>query len=94
MASEFYERADSGSKGTHTMGSTADKASGLASGAIGKAKQRVGKVVGSDKLQAEGAAQEFKVDAQKLSPAPNWQSRTPRTKRQRRPTRTFESFRS
>ena len=65
MASEFYERANSGSEGTHTMGSTADKASGLASGAIGKAKQRVGKVVGSDKLQAEGAAQEFKVDAQK-----------------------------
>jgi uncharacterized protein YjbJ (UPF0337 family) len=47
------------------MGSTADKASGLANEAIGKAKQGVGKVVGSDKLKAEGAAQELKGDAQR-----------------------------
>jgi uncharacterized protein YjbJ (UPF0337 family) len=46
------------------MGSTADKASGLANEAIGKAKRGVGKVVGSDKLKAEGAGQELKGDAQ------------------------------
>jgi uncharacterized protein YjbJ (UPF0337 family) len=38
------------------MGSTADKASGLANEAVGKAKQGIGNVVGSDKLKAEGAA--------------------------------------
>ncbi len=47
------------------MGNTADKASGLANEAIGKAKLGVGKVVGSDKLKAEGAAQELKGDAQR-----------------------------
>jgi hypothetical protein len=41
--------------GTIIMGSTADKASGLANEAIGKAKQGVGNVVGSDKLKTEGA---------------------------------------
>jgi uncharacterized protein YjbJ (UPF0337 family) len=40
------------------MGSTADKASGLANEVAGKAKQGVGNVVGSDKLKSEGAAQE------------------------------------
>ena len=49
------------------MGSTADKASGLANEAIGKIKQGVGSAVGSDKLKAEGAAQELKGDAQKAS---------------------------
>jgi uncharacterized protein YjbJ (UPF0337 family) len=34
---------------------------------MGKAKQGVGSVVGSDKLKSEGAAQELKGDAQKLS---------------------------
>ena len=47
------------------MGSTADKASGLANEAIGKAKQGVGNVVGSDKFKAEGAGQELKGDAQR-----------------------------
>ena len=47
------------------MGSTADKASGLANEAIGKIKQGVGSAVGSDKLKAEGAAQELKGDVQK-----------------------------
>jgi uncharacterized protein YjbJ (UPF0337 family) len=47
------------------MGSTADKASGLANEAIGKAKQGAGTIVGSDKLKAEGAAQELKGDAQR-----------------------------
>jgi uncharacterized protein YjbJ (UPF0337 family) len=46
------------------MGSTADKASGLANEAIGKAKQVVGHLIGSDKLKTEGAAQELKGDAQ------------------------------
>ena len=47
------------------MGSTSDKAAGLANEAIGKAKQGVGNVVGSDKLKTEGLAQEAKGDAQK-----------------------------
>lgn len=47
------------------MGSTSDKASGLANEAIGNVKQGVGKVVGSDKLQTEGLAQEAKGNAQK-----------------------------
>jgi len=47
------------------MGSTADKASGLANEAIGKVKQGIGSVVGSEKLKEEGAAQELKGAAQK-----------------------------
>jgi uncharacterized protein YjbJ (UPF0337 family) len=54
-----------GNTGAAIMGSTADKASGLANEAAGKAKQGIGNVVGSDKLKAEGAAQELKGDAQK-----------------------------
>jgi hypothetical protein len=38
------------------VGSTANKASGLASEAVGKAKQGIGNVVGSDRLKTEGAA--------------------------------------
>jgi uncharacterized protein YjbJ (UPF0337 family) len=49
------------------MGSTADKASGLANEAAGKVKQGIGNAVGSDKLKAEGAAQELKGDAQKAT---------------------------
>jgi uncharacterized protein YjbJ (UPF0337 family) len=49
------------------MGSTADKASGLANEAAGKVKQGIGNVVGSDKLKEEGAAQELKGDAQKAT---------------------------
>ena len=57
--------ADAGDPlGVQIMGSTADKAAGIANEAIGKAKQGVGKAVGSDKLQAEGAAQELKGDVQ------------------------------
>jgi uncharacterized protein YjbJ (UPF0337 family) len=33
------------------MGSTADKAAGIANKAIGKAKQGIGSAVGSDRLQ-------------------------------------------
>lgn len=46
------------------MGSASDKAAGLANEAIGNVKQGVGKAVGNDRLQAEGAAQEAKGDAQ------------------------------
>jgi uncharacterized protein YjbJ (UPF0337 family) len=46
------------------MGSTSDKASGIANEAIGNTKQVVGKVVGSEKLEAEGVAQEIKGEAQ------------------------------
>ncbi len=48
------------------MGSTTDKVAGVTNQAVGKAKQGAGKLVGSDKLQAEGAAQEVKGGAQKL----------------------------
>jgi uncharacterized protein YjbJ (UPF0337 family) len=47
------------------MSGTTDKISGIANEAIGKAKQSVGSVVGSEKLKGEGAAQEIKGDAQK-----------------------------
>jgi uncharacterized protein YjbJ (UPF0337 family) len=46
------------------MGSTADKTKGSVNEAIGKAKQDIGKAVGSDRLQNEGAGQEVKGDAQ------------------------------
>jgi uncharacterized protein YjbJ (UPF0337 family) len=49
------------------MGSTGDKASGLANEAVGKAKQDIGNVVGSDKLKSEGAAQELKGEVQKAT---------------------------
>src|SRR5271170_5297834 len=51
--------------GVISMGSTADKASGLANEAIGKAKQGIGSAIGSDKLKGEGAAQEVEGAAQK-----------------------------
>ncbi len=48
------------------MSGNTDKAAGIANEAAGKIKQGVGRAVGSDKLQGEGAAQELKGDAQKL----------------------------
>ena len=47
------------------MGSTSDKAAGLANQAVGNVKQGVGKAVGNDRLRAEGAAQEVKGKVQK-----------------------------
>jgi uncharacterized protein YjbJ (UPF0337 family) len=47
------------------MGSTTDKIKGVANEAAGNVKQGVGRAVGDEKLQAEGAAQEAKGDAQK-----------------------------
>jgi uncharacterized protein YjbJ (UPF0337 family) len=49
------------------VGSTADKASGIANQAIGKTKQMVGRMVGSEKLRAKGIAQEIKGDTQRFS---------------------------
>ena len=46
------------------MGSMSDKASGIANEAIGNVKQGVGKVVGNEKLQAEGKLQEIKGEGQ------------------------------
>ena len=46
------------------MRSAGDRAAGLTNEAIGKAKQGIGKVVGSTDLQTEGAIQETKGDAQ------------------------------
>jgi len=46
------------------MGSTSDKAAGLTNEAVGNVKQGVGKLVGSEKLQAEGKVQEIKGEGQ------------------------------
>jgi uncharacterized protein YjbJ (UPF0337 family) len=51
--------------GVPIMSGTTDKISGIANEAVGKAKQGIGNVVGSEKLKGEGAAQELKGDAQK-----------------------------
>lgn len=47
------------------MSELTDKAKGLANEAAGKVKQGIGSATGSERLQAEGAAQEAKGDAQK-----------------------------
>jgi uncharacterized protein YjbJ (UPF0337 family) len=47
------------------MGSTKDKITGMANEAAGNIKQGVGKVVGSEKLQAEGKIQEIKGEGQR-----------------------------
>lgn len=49
----------------HSMGSTSDKAAGIANQAVGKAKEGVDKAVGNDRLQAKGASQEAKGKVQK-----------------------------
>ncbi len=46
------------------MGSMSDKAKGMANEAAGNVKQGIGKLVGSEKLQAEGKAQELKGEGQ------------------------------
>lgn len=46
------------------MGSTADKVSGYANEAAGNIKKNVGKAVGSEKMEIEGAVQELKGEAQ------------------------------
>ena len=52
-------------KGFNMSGNT-DKAAGMANEDAGKIKQGVGKAVGSDKMQSEGAGQKAKGDAQQL----------------------------
>lgn len=47
------------------MSSATDKATGLANQAAGNVKQAVGKAVGNDRLQAEGAGQKAKGKVQK-----------------------------
>ncbi|MBC7586037.1 CsbD family protein [Tardiphaga sp. vice352] len=47
------------------MSATTDKIKGTANEAIGKAKQGIGEMTGSDKLKGEGLAQEAKGDIQK-----------------------------
>jgi uncharacterized protein YjbJ (UPF0337 family) len=49
------------------MSGNSDKAAGATNVAIGKAKQGIGNVVGSDKMKSEGATQELKGDAQKTT---------------------------
>lgn len=48
------------------MSGNSDKASGIANEVAGKVKQGIGKAVGSDKMQGEGASQELKGDAQQI----------------------------
>jgi uncharacterized protein YjbJ (UPF0337 family) len=66
LSIEVFERSHPGSaKEIIIMGSTSDKITGIANEAVGNLKQGVGKAVGSDKMRAEGAAQEAKGTAQK-----------------------------
>jgi uncharacterized protein YjbJ (UPF0337 family) len=46
------------------MSSTSDKIKGIANEAVGNLKQGAGKMVGNDKLRAEGIVQERKGEAQ------------------------------
>jgi uncharacterized protein YjbJ (UPF0337 family) len=46
------------------MSSTSDKIKGMANEAAGNLKQAAGKVVGNDRLRAEGIVQERKGEAQ------------------------------
>lgn len=46
------------------MSSTTDKIKGATNEAIGNAKQGIGKLVDSDKMQVEGVVQERKGEAQ------------------------------
>ena len=49
------------------MSATSDKAAGMANEAAGNIKQGLGKAVGSEKMQAEGIAQETKGNAQQAA---------------------------
>ncbi|WP_422010663.1 CsbD family protein [Reyranella sp.] len=46
------------------MSSTTDKIKGVTNEAVGNAKQGIGKMVDSDKMQVEGVIQERKGEAQ------------------------------
>ena len=46
------------------MSGDTDKAAGVANDLVGAAKRNIGEAVGSDKLEAEGAAQQIKGKAQ------------------------------
>ena len=48
-----------------SMSGTGDKIKGYANEAVGNLKQGVGKLVGSEKMQTEGAVQELKGEGQK-----------------------------
>jgi len=48
------------------MSSTTDKIKGNTNEVVGKGKQSIGKAVGNDRLQGEGAAQEVKGKVQNL----------------------------
>lgn len=53
--------------GVTYMGSRTDKVSGIANQAIGKTKQVIGKLIGSNKLEAKGVAQEIRGNAQHVA---------------------------
>ena len=53
-----------GTREETTMGEFTDKAKGLANQAVGKAKQGIGKMTGSESTEAEGTAQKTKGHAQ------------------------------
>lgn len=46
------------------MSSTTDKAKGYANKSAGKAREKIGAAIGSDKMQAKGTAQTLKGEAQ------------------------------
>jgi uncharacterized protein YjbJ (UPF0337 family) len=46
------------------MGSATDKIKGYANEAAGNVKQGIGKAIGNEQMQVEGAAQELKGEAQ------------------------------
>jgi uncharacterized protein YjbJ (UPF0337 family) len=48
------------------MSGTTDKIKGAANETAGEIKRNIGRAVGSDRLEAEGAAQEIKGKAQKV----------------------------
>lgn len=47
------------------MSGTSDKAAGVANDVIGGAKRNIGQAIGSDRLEAEGIAQQVKGKVQK-----------------------------
>lgn len=49
------------------MSGNSDKTAGVVNEAVGKGKQGIGSAIGSDKMKADGAAQELKGDVQKAT---------------------------
>ena len=74
------------------IGSTTDKIKGAANQAIGKAKQGIGEAIDSPKLQGEGAIQEARAMARRLSAMSRRPPRKPLTRPPNSRTRSSERF--